>query len=182
MFAMQYGFNLSDDDQLSIRSRVHEIGARFDNLPGLHQKAFLMAERLGEGRNRYTPFYLWNTLEGMCDFLLSPSFARVVAAWGRPAVPRWNPVGYVQGKAAGTNPRFAIQQHIGVPRDADLATFCESHRAALKVLTGQDGLHSAFLGIDTASWQLMQISLWDDDAATQGEGDRYEVLYLSQQR
>lgn len=186
MFAMQYGFNLTDEDQLSIRSRVHEIGARFDNLPGLYQKAFLMAERIGNSRNRYTPFYLWNSIDGMTDFLLSESFGRVETKWGRPVARRWNSLCHVQGDAAQMTPHFAIQQHIDVPQDVGLAGFCAKYRDQVGAMAGLTGLHSAFLGIDTETWRLMAISLWTDEAAANHhadqDGERYEILYLSTQR
>jgi hypothetical protein len=63
MYAMQYGFDFPHDfDMGSVRARVAEIGARFDELPGLRHKAFLVADRSGDAAGRYTPFCaLWQS-------------------------------------------------------------------------------------------------------------------------
>lgn len=179
MFAMQYGVDLDESEAASIRARMPEIGARFDQLPGLYEKAFLMASTPGAETHRYTPFYLWQELGSMTDFLLSEGFQRVVNAWGRPVVRRWNSIGLTRGDAVAEKPRYAVQQFIDIDAVAELAPFILKQRDEATQLSVHADLHTAFVGLDTDTWQLMKISLWTAAPPAEIEGQKFEVLYLS---
>lgn len=179
MFSMQYGVDLDESAAASIRARMPEIGARFDQLPGLYEKAFLMARAPGAETYRYTPFYLWQELDSMTDFLLSDGFQRVVNAWGRPVVRRWNPVGLVKGSAVRAEPRYAVQQFIDIDRAVEIAPFIVKQQNEAAALTTHANLHTAYVGLDTDSWQLMKISLWTDTPPAELAGRTFDVLYLS---
>jgi hypothetical protein len=180
MLAMQYGFDLPESfDMNAIRLRVAEIGGRFDRLPGLFQKAFLISQRAHGGSNRYAPFYLWETVDGMTKFLLSDAFRALVEKYGRPVVRTWNPVAFSTGPAVHGTPRFALQQRIDIPPGSDLDPLAAVERARVEALAHDAGLHTAFVGLDAGSWQFMRTSFWHARPTTAVEGVELEVLHLS---
>lgn len=83
MLAMQYSFTLPADYDISdIRERITTNGYLMDGFPLLVFKAFPYASR-DQGRhyaceNLYAPFYLWESTEGMNNFLVSSGFATLV--------------------------------------------------------------------------------------------------------
>jgi len=162
MLAMQYGFDFPDDFDLdSVRKRISEIGARFDGLPGLHLKAFLVAACSGAAPNRYAPFYLWNDPAGMTAFLMSDSFRAVAAKYGRPKVRSWSPIAHQHGPARAMTPTFATQQFIDLPPNTDLVALAATERD------------------DPHAWQLTRTALWS--SAPQGIADArtFELRYLA---
>lgn len=177
MFAMQYGFDVTDAE--AVRQRVQEIGSRFDQLPGLYTKAFLVADAIDGSPARYTPFYIWNELSGMRDFLLSDAFRAVIAKYGRPVVQRWNKIAFFQGQAAMQTPVLAIQQFIDIPENVDPAQLCALQATEAEAMTHEHGLHSVFLGLDTSTWKLMRISLWHVAPVQSNQGKSFEVAHLS---
>lgn len=180
MFAMQYGFDLADDVELdAIRRRVQEIGPRFDGLPGLHAKAFLLAERDGPAAKRYAPYYLWKDPVGMTDFLMSASFAAVEAKYGRPVVYTWSPIACLQGDAASHTPRFASQQRVDVPAGSDLVRLAAEERERAEAVAATPGLHTVFSGLDANTWQLLRTSFWLSPPALEGNARAFELLYLA---
>jgi len=179
MFAMQYGFDLpSTFDMQSLRERIALRGPLFDDLAGLHAKVFLVAETPGRA-HRYTPFYLWQDLDAMTDFLLSDKFQGVQASFGRPVVSTWNQLAYVEGGSMGREPTVAIQQAVDLPRGIDLKAACGQAAGELAALRDAPGLHSAFLGLDAAAWRWMSISLWRAAPADPVAGQAFEILHLS---
>lgn len=91
MLAMHYRFHLADGhDMGAVRARITERGPAFDDMPGLHRKAFLVGDRaLGDPANVYATFYLWESEQAALDFLRSDAFRAVSEAFGRPAVSLW---------------------------------------------------------------------------------------------
>lgn len=183
MYAMQYGFDFPHDfDMGSVRARVAEIGARFDELPGLRHKAFLVADRSGDAAGRYTPFYVWRTLEGMMAFLSSTSFEALVATYGRPVVQGWQMLADVDGVAVDAAPRFAVQEAVAAPADVTLGRLGEIERERAGVLVQDPSLHSAFTGIDPAGWQLLRTTLWRSRPPVTVTGRVFDVEYLARSR
>lgn len=180
MLAMQYGFDFPDDFDLdTVRRRISEIGSRFDGLPGLHLKAFLVAAHAGAAPNRYAPFYLWNDSGGMTAFLMSESFRAVVAKYGRPKVRSWSPVVHQDGPARGSTPTFATQQFIDLPPNTDLVALAAAERDATGVVAGESGLHSVFVGLDPYSWQLNRTALWCRVPQGTTSARTFELRYLA---
>jgi hypothetical protein len=183
MYAMQYGFDFPHDfDMGSVRARVAEIGARFDELPGLRHKAFLVADRSGDAASRYTPFYVWRTLDGMMAFLSSSSFEAVVAKYGRPAVQGWQTLADMEGEAVDESPRFAVQEVVAAPGDVTLARLGEIERERAVALAQDPALHSAFTGIDPAGWRLLRTTLWRGRPPATVAGRVFDVEYLARSR
>lgn len=183
MLAMQYGFDLPDDfDMDTLRRRIPEIGGRFDALPGLHLKAFLLADRTATAPNRYAPFYLWDDPAGAAGFVTSPDFAAVQARYGRPVVQGWNPIAHLQGPAAGQVPRFATQYFEDLPETTDLVQRAADERAAAADLANAQGVHSVFAGLDAQGWQVNRTVLWQGPPPAGAAGRVFELLYLSAPR
>ena len=179
MLAMQYGFDLpATFDMRSLRERIALRGPLFDDLAGLHAKCFLVAENPGRA-HRYAPFYLWQDLHAMTDFLLSDKFQGVEASFGRPVVSTWNQLALVEGASIRREPTVAIQQGVDLPRGMDLKAACSEAARELAALAEAPGLHSAFLGLDAAGWRLMSISLWNAAPADRVAGQAFEILHLS---
>lgn len=180
MLAMQYGFDLPDDfDMAALRRRIPEIGSRFDALPGLHLKAFLLADRTATAPNRYTPFYLWDDPAGATSFVTSPDFAAVQAKYGHPVVHGWTPIAHLQGPAAGHVPGFATQHFADLPATTDLVQRAADERAAATALAGTPRVHSVFIGLDAQGWQVNRTVLWHGQPPQGTEGRVFELLYLS---
>lgn len=183
MLAMQYGFDLPDDfDMDTLRRRIQEIGGRFDALPGLHLKAFLLADRTATAPNRYAPFYLWDDPAGAAGFVTSPDFAAVQARYGRPVVHCWNPIAYLCGPAAGQVPGFATQHFAQLPVTTDLVQRAAEERAAATALAGTPGVHSVFTGLDAQGWQMNRTVLWSGQPPADAQGRVFGLLYLSAPR
>jgi hypothetical protein len=183
MYAMQYGFDFPHDfDMGSVRARVAEIGARFDELAGLHHKAFLVADRANGVAGRYAPFYLWRALDGMMAFLASTSFEAVVAKYGRPVVQGWHPLVEVEGEAVDEPPRFAVRQALPIAADVTLARLGEIEHERVDELAQEPALHSAFTGVDPEGWQLMRMTLWRSRPPASVTGRVFDVEYLARSR
>lgn len=180
MFAMQYGFDLPDDfDMDALRRRIPEIGGRFDALPGLHLKAFLLADRTATAPNRYAPFYLWADPAGAAGFVTSPDFAAVQAKYGRPVVHGWTPIAHQHGPAAGQVPSFVTQHFAQLPDTTDLVQRAGEERATAAALAGTPGVHSVFTGLDAQGWEVNRTVLWSGQPPADAEGRVFELLYLS---
>ncbi len=93
MLAMNYQLTLPQSfDMEALRERIPQIGARFDDLPGLGFKAFLFRKQGKNGSpvNQYAPFYVWNDQTAANRFLWEGGgFDGVVRAYGRPIVQTW---------------------------------------------------------------------------------------------
>ena len=85
MLVMHYRIKLGGDPleaAAAIRRRVAERGSRFDGMPGLERKFFL----LDPVDPTYATLYLWREADAALAFLQGPFFAAVIELFGRPAV------------------------------------------------------------------------------------------------
>lgn len=182
MHAMNYRITLpADYDMGIIRHRVTTKGPLLDDLPGLGQKAYLIRERGVDGSpvNEYAPFYLWNTVEGMNNFLWGPGFAGIVADFGRPVVEHWTGLGFHRGPAVDRVPHAATRRAWQVTPGASPAPVVEEALAGLERTAAAPGVHSAALVVDPRHWELVHFTLWEDAAPEAPGEDRYQVLHLS---
>ncbi|SDP54803.1 protein of unknown function [Streptomyces sp. cf386] len=181
MHAMQYEFTLpADYDMDVIRSRVARVGHLLDDWHGLGVKAYLLRERSVHGSpvNQYGPFYLWNTVEGMNDFLWGGAFQGPVNDFGRPRVRQWTGVAYEEGGAADSPAAFAVRRCQPVPEGVELGAFMADSVDETERLAAQDGALLAAAVVDTRAWELVHFSLWAHDTP-KAEGEVYRVLHLS---
>ncbi|MET9086901.1 DUF4865 family protein [Streptomyces sp. NPDC004237] len=182
MHAMQYEFVLpADYDMGIIRSRVARVGHLLDEWDGLGIKTYLLRERGVHGSpvNQYGPFYLWNTVEGMNDFLWGGAFQGPVDDFGRPRILQWTGLAFEEGTAAGSPASLAVRRRQPVPEGVELAAFMAEAAAETGRLAAEDGAVLAASAVNTHAWELVHFSLWEHDAA-KAEGDVFQVLHLSQ--
>lgn len=179
MFAMQYGFDFpANFDMGTILARAATLGPGFNDLAGLYHKAFLVGTSSPGVANRYAPFYLWRDVDGLVTFLQSDAFRAVSAHYGRPAVHRWNQIGFVEGPAVDGDPGFALQELVSLAPDVDLGRLREEEAAKLEGLANAPGLQTAFVGLDPENWQLMRASFWIE-RPVHATGRVFQVAYLS---
>jgi Domain of unknown function (DUF4865) len=185
VLAMQYESTLpADYDMGVIRHRVATRGAGTDAWPGLALKAYLVRERGvgGSTVNAYAPFYLWNTTEGMNDFLWGTGFRGVLSDFGRPVVRQWTGLGFEPGPAFGAPPVTAARRVWLSPADADPAADIAAALARIRTGAHSAGVHSVALAIDTSRWQLVELTLLGTALPELPEDSRvqyYQVLHLS---
>lgn len=181
MLAMQYEITLpADYDMEIIRERVRTKGSALDDFAGLGLKAYAIRERGSDGSqvNQYAPFYLWAAQFGMNRFLWGGGFRGLAGSFGRPEVRHWTGLAFELGPATAEPPRTAVRQLWTVPEDADPAAEVEHRIGHLRELASDPGLYCVALAVDTRRWELVQFSLWWNDAPS-GDGVRYRILHLS---
>ncbi len=189
MYAKQYEVTLpADYDMQIIRDRVAKNGHALDDRAGLALKAYAIRERGVNGSpvNQYAPFYLWNDVAAMADFLVGGGgFQNIIRDFGRPTVLHWTGIATVAGPARTGVPRSASRRVTQVPVDPDAAgmgitTLVRSEIEQLQALARLDGVHTAALAIDPHHWQLVRFLLWEAAVpAAEDASERYEVLHLS---
>ena len=189
MYASQYEITLpADYDMRIIRKRVADFGALLDDRAGLGLKAYAIRERgvAGSPVNQYAPFYLWNDVGGMGNFLFGGGgFQGIIRDFGRPAAHHWTGVACFAGPSRDEAPRAASRRLTPIPVDSEstglgMSTRIEEEIEALEALSRYEGVHTAALAIDPQQWQLLRFVLWQDGVpAGEDATERYEVLHLS---
>ncbi|AZQ74146.1 DUF4865 family protein [Streptomyces abikoensis] len=185
MYAMQYEITLpADYDMTIIRERVAARAHVLDDRAGLGLKAYVIRERGVDGSpvNQYAPFYLWDGVGAMGEFLVGGGgFQGIVASFGRPAVHHWTGIACHAGPARSAAPRAASRLLTPMPADADPESVVADALGELDELAGRAGAHTTALAFDPRHWQLLRFTLWEH-AVPPGEderAERYEVLHLS---
>ncbi|CAL9360355.1 DUF4865 family protein [Streptomyces sp. R1] len=182
MHAMQYGFTLPADYSMDvIRERVARTGHLLDDWPGLGLKAYLIRERGKDGSpvNRYAPFYLWHSMEGMNSFLWEGAFQRPTDDFGRPSVRQWTGLAYEEGGAAGSPARVAVLRRRPVPDGVPLSEVAAGAVRETGRLAAVDGALLAAAVVDTGRWELAHFSLHAGEAPDGAVGEVFRVLHLS---
>lgn len=85
MIAMQYKVILPKDyDMGIIRKRVKDNSHKTDGFDGLHFKAYLIteAEKNGNIYNSYAPLYVWDTSDGMNNFIYNGFYDNILDSFG----------------------------------------------------------------------------------------------------
>lgn len=181
MYAMQYEITLpADYDMGIIRDRVATKGHLLDDYPGLGLKAYLIRERGRDGSpvNQYAPLYLWSDVDGMARFLWGGGgFAGLAGSFGRPAVRTWTGLGVRRGNGYGAVPRSAARSLETLPPDVDPQDYVARARENLEERSREPGVCLVANALDPATWQMMSVTLWSDQAAP-GEDARYEILHV----
>ena len=183
MIGMQYTFPLPDDYQMAqLRARVRERGPMFDKTEGLHQKAFLIAEKgvHGATANCYAPFYCWKDASALSDFLTGEKFRAVSDAFGRPAVKFWMPLYFASGAAKFELPTFATAQVLDVAADTNWESARTEEYKIHQQSTAHPENHSSFIGLDASSWSIMRFALWTrPQLSVDSDVECFEVLHLA---
>lgn len=178
MIAMQYSFTLpADYDMGIIDRRIAEKGHLLDNYPHLRFKAYLSARRTDATRSRdnlYAPFYLWDDVEGLNNFLGGDGFAGVSGAFGRPQVKSWF-VWQAFVSPDASQAAFATREI--VPVDASTPLGERRKQESGRVL--RDGEDNAILasvaGFEPTTWTVVRFRLWA--AAQPQQADEATRIY-----
>ncbi len=155
MIAMQYQFALpADYDMGIIRKRIADFGHLMDNYPQLIIKAYLYALKNEPGaENLYAPFYLWNSVQGMSDFLTGNGFRGVSQAFGWPQVNHWLPWLVAIELPALAEARFATLTSQPIAPHSDLALLRSQQQAS-------PAAAASVVAFNPASWQRVSFHLW----------------------
>ena len=181
MIAMQYGFTLPADYDMSIVDRrVRDKGPLLDGFPNLGFKAYLSARRneFGSRDNLYAPFYLWQKPEGASDFLCSPGFQALTGAFGWPQVRTWI-VWRADISPEIAAARFATCTILRTEAYSPLAEIrhAESAEAEADLATGRA---LAFVsGFEPTTWTRVRFRLWKDMPEIDERMQAYRVGHLS---
>jgi len=168
-------------DMRDLRDRIPAIGARFDTMPGLGAKAFLVREKglNGSPVNQYAPFYLFSEDSAAAAFLWEgEQFSGVVSAYGRPVGQTWIGGSYHRGPEIAGTPIWAVRTVSRLPADEAPHSTAATTRDALREREWEPGLHSAAFGIDPRTWELVVFTLHTTRPDPR-DGELYEVVYLS---
>lgn len=181
MIAMQYGFTLPADYDMSIiEHRIRDKGPLLDGFPNLGFKAYLGARKgeFGSRDNLYAPFYLWQKPEGASDFLCSPGFEALTNAFGWPQVRSWI-VWQAEISPDIASASFATRDILQTEPYAPLADIrrAESTEATADVAIG--GALASVSGFEPTSWTRMRFRLWRDIPEIGGQTQAYRLGHLS---
>lgn len=166
MIAMQYVFTLpADYDMGIIRRRIADKGHFTDKLPGLVFKAYLHADKaageLAAADNRYAPFYLWDSVEGMNSFLCGPGFQALTASFGWPVVNTWQVWRHIE---QGTLPEaaYATIERLPIKAHTALGGLQADESAHAWRVAALPGALAVVAGYEPGRWTLVRMALWRD--------------------
>ncbi|MBB2752171.1 UNVERIFIED_ORG: hypothetical protein GGI57_002870 [Rhizobium aethiopicum] len=181
MIAMQYGFTLPADYDMSIIDhRIRDKGPLLDGFPNLSFKAYLSARRgeFASRENLYAPFYLWQKPEGASDFLCGPAFQTLAGAFGWPQVKTWI-VWRAEISPDIAAARFATREILQIEPYAPLADIrsAESAEAEAEVATGR--ALASVCGFEPTTWTQVRFRLWRELPESGKHMLAYRVGHLS---
>ncbi|OLP61975.1 DUF4865 domain-containing protein [Xaviernesmea oryzae] len=182
MIAMQYGFTLpADYDMTIIDRRIREKGPMLDGFPDLRFKAYLSARKEGalpSAENLYAPFYLWQADAGIDRFLSGPGFAQLTRDFGWPVVRTWV-VWHAELGERLADARYACRTIQPISAHADLQVMREAAIAEAPTGNAQGAL-AAVSGFDPTSWSMVHFQLWPTlPEQTAPDAQLYSVGHMS---
>ena len=175
MIAMQYTIGFpADYDMAGIDQRIRDKGPSLDGFPHLRFKAYLSARK---AEKLYAPFYLWDDIEGLNDFLCGPGFAVLSRDLGRPSVQTWS----VWSAEQGTDLRrakFATREISAIEKGADLS---QLRKAAVTQAQDaiDDGALASTVGFDPTGWTKLHFQLWQTPPTVGDAVQVYDVGYVA---
>ncbi|MGO4449275.1 DUF4865 family protein [Phyllobacterium sp. TAF24] len=163
MIAMQYSFTLpADYDMGIIDRRIAEKGHLLDNFPHLRFKAYLSARRTDETRSRdnlYAPFYLWDDVQGLNNFLGGDGFVAVSHSFGRPQVKSW----FVwRARIAPDVAQAVFATREILPVDVNISVGDRRRLESEKAIEDieQSGVVASVTGFEPTTWTVVRFRLW----------------------
>lgn len=178
MLAMQYTIQLPVDyDMKAIEARVEERKPLFDKVPGLVHKSYLA----NFDDKIYAPFYIWNDITRLRDFLMDDLFHGVTTSFSRPRVRSWTVLNQQRGQFDGT-PLYGVRESDPISHDEPLEALFEREKAEQQQLLENPNLYLSVLGLDADRWEVLRYQLWkDEQSAVAPHGDTvqpYRVLHV----
>jgi hypothetical protein len=185
MIAMQYGFILPADYDMSIIDRrIAEKGHLMDGFPDLVFKAYLSARKTArqpsDSENLYAPFYLWKSTAGMNEFLSGPGFVGLTQSFGWPSVKTWS-VWHAEVSPRIADARFATRVSVPILPYAALDALRASEIERAKACVHDDGALAALVGFEPTTWTLVRFQLWAEPPSSDRLEDHriYSVGHVS---
>lgn len=164
MIAMQYGFVFPVDYDMSIIDRrIADKGHFTDGFPGLAFKAYLSSrktEARGAGsENSYAPFYLWDSPEGMNDFLTGPGFVALTQSFGWPSVKTWS-VWHAAVSPHLADARVASRELLPIRPHTGLDELRASELRLAQDQVERHGALASVAGFEPTTWSVVRFQLW----------------------
>jgi hypothetical protein len=186
MIAMQYGFSLPADYDMSIiERRVKDKGAMLDHHAPLIFKAYLMA-RNGDSvtrsqENIYAPFYLWHDNSGMNDFISGAAFRGLVNSFGWPAVLTWPAVIATAQANSLVEAKFATRELHHIAPFTSLENLKKDEAELADIAVKKHGALLALSAFEPTNWTLVRFRLWRESTQEMLIADQqtYNVLHVS---
>ncbi|MFI6099771.1 DUF4865 family protein [Lentzea sp. NPDC051213] len=114
---------------------------------------------------------MWNTTAAMAEFLYrGGGFQNILAGFGRPVVQHWPGVAFLRGDAATA--KYATRHITRLAPEANPVDVVGKIE-----IESKPGLHSAAVGVDPRTWEVVRFELWEEHP---GEEGVYEVLHFSE--
>lgn len=185
MLAMQYSFTLPGDYEMSIiDDRIREKGHLIDGFPHLVFKAYLSAKKgvttQAAPENQYAPFYVWDSTDGMNQFISSPGFGGLVQSFGWPVVRNWSTF-CVETSDKIKDATFATREVIQVPAFSDVASLRAAEETAAQDAVSGGKVLAQVAALNPQDWTLVRFRLFANasDVEPGFDGDSYDVGYVS---
>lgn len=179
MITMQYNIKLpADYDMDIIKTRVKENGFKTDGFKGLGMKAYLIAEKnkYGNTQNEYAPFYFWNQIEGMNEFLLGGPFNNILKSFGWTIANTWEVLHSKINKVEDI--QYAIIKKARImPRD-NFKYFLEEQTNKFEQLSSNNKINSCIVSYNPTTWELCTFLLSSDFETIKLESDE-SLIYKS---
>lgn len=175
---MQYTIRLpADYDMHAIEARVEERKPLFDSVPGLVHKSYLANYEY----KFYAPFYIWDDITQMRNFLMDDLFSGVATSFSRPRVRTWAVLNQRRGAFDGM-PTHAVRSSDPIAPEEALDAVFEQEKQQQEALLANPNLYLSVLGLDADRWEILRYEIWKDEkSAARPQGDivhSYRVLHV----
>ena len=183
MIAMQYNIKFPTDyDMDIIKKRVNDNGFKTDGFKGLEMKAYLIAEKgkYGNLQNEYAPFYLWNKIEGMNQFLLGGPFDNILNSFGWTIANTWEVLHSDIKKVKDT--QYAIIKKTKILPTNNFNSFCEEQRNKFVQWNSKQYINGYAAAYNPTTWELCTFLLSTDMEIIKMESDGsliYNLYHIS---
>lgn len=166
----------ADYDVDIIRRRAGERGPLWDQAPELYFKAFMLraAGEHGAIAHSYSSLYLWRQDSALAAFLLDGSYKTVTNSFGRAAI--HTNLALDARRGSGREGRFASMEEVNIGLDSDIQALLREEVERNRQRASQAGVLAAAVGVDTANWTLLRLSISETPADS---GVVYDVLHLA---
>jgi hypothetical protein len=182
MFAMQYSFTLPTDYDMSIIDRrISEKGHLIDEFPNLRFKAFLSARKSGAHgahENLYAPFYVWDSNEGLNDFLCGSGFVGLTQSFGWPSVSVWSVWNCVLSDRV-KSAVCATRDIFATPPFSDLTSLRQRESDDAVADVNKHGALASISAFEPTTWSRIRFRLWGEKRPSSADQKIYDVGYMS---
>lgn len=177
MHAMQYEIKLpSDYDMRLIKERVEKNGDKTDGINDLLIKAYLI-KQCNETivTNVYAPLYIWETSEGMTNFIFNRYYDNILTSFGWQHINIGIPF-LVNIKNNVKRSKFAIEECLDIKPTLSL-TNLEINSKFICF----DNVLAEIIIYNPEKWKFVKFSFVEDFPSYSDKGfEYYEILHISQ--